>query len=137
MVCKFQVVTKDFFLLWNEISVELESVSQKNLLTQALLFTLLNHSQSFFDSLASEWKKGIVTNEHVLLCKAADLNRTFSEMGVCSQCSDSNGMAKQLQIAMSKSFETISGIILNQSQILNQNLQLNLVANKCKILKAM
>ena len=110
--------------------MELESVSQKNLLTQALLFTLLNHSQSFFDSLASEWKKGIVTNEHVLLCKAADLNRTFNEMGVCSQCSDSNGMAKELQIAVSKSFETISGIIMNQSQILNQNLQLNLVANK-------
>ena len=135
MLCKLQVVTKDFFLLWNEISVEFESVCQKNLLTQALLFTLLNQSQSLFIGL---WvKKGIVTNEHVLLCKAADLNRTFSEMGVCSQCSDSNGMAKQLQIAMSKSFETISGIILNQSQILNQNLQLNLVANKCKILKAM
>ena len=65
--------------------------------------------------LSSKNDKG--TNQHVpnrILCKAADLNwLPVQEKGICS---DSKGTAQQLQIAVHKSLEMMSGIVLNWSQ---------------------
>ena len=72
-------------------------------------------AQSCDHSLVSEQKYGIGTKPHVLnriLCKAADLSRRpVQEKSICS---DSNQTAQLFQMVMRKSFETMSGVILNQ-----------------------
>ena len=49
--------------------------------------------------------------ESCAVCKAADLN--LREKGVCS---DSDETAQPLQVAVRKSLETMSGMILNRLQ---------------------
>ena len=110
-LCKFWTVTTPtshflfssdmkFWWKWREV-VAYQSVAHR-------------FAQSFY---RSEQKYDIGTKAHVLnqiLCKAAGLNqRPVLGKGVCS---DLNRTAKQLQMAVRKSLETMSGVILNWSQ---------------------
>ena len=90
---------------------------------------------SFIESLVPELKYDIGTKQQVpnlILCKAADLSRQpVWGKGVCS---DSNQTAQQLQMAARKSFETMSGVILNRSR---PRFAAKSLRNEMRCLKAM
>ena len=139
-----------FFLMWNEIfngigeytSVRTHGLTLVRTHGLTLLQCVLSQvwelvanqshahrfAQSFNHSLVSEYKYDIGTKTHVpnwILCKAADLSwQPVLGKGVCS---DSNETVQQLQMAVLKSLETMSGMFLNQLQ---PKFAANLIANE-------
>ena len=91
--------------MWNKI---VNGVPQTLLSTKAVLITLLNLS-----IIPSHWSLSEnITHERICIFQIEFCAKCW-EKGICL---DSNQTAQLLQIAMSKSLETMSGLILNWLQ---------------------
>ena len=128
----FRLLLVTFFFMWNETSMELARSCCLPKQHPSLCSIFLSFSGLWVET----WLYyDIGKKQHVLnriLCKAAGLNqRPVRGKGVCS---DLNWTAQQLQMAESKSLETMSGVILNWLQ---PKFAAKSRANEIRSLKAM